>query len=359
MSSELVLPQDVASGLEQLKAHYEIVEVNNRGQNGFLFRGRNLISKKEVAIKFYAGSSADRPHAEPELLAQINSPNVLAILDARAVSDSWAYFVTPFHSGGDLDDLLSTQPGALDAIDIALGICAGASAIHSKGMLHRDLKPANIVVQNGVPKIADFGSVRMLPSGAAGVVASGHSILYRPPESFGANTYGKQGDIYQIGLVLYQLLGGNLPYLPDAYLNREERARYAAMEDQADRSLLVDAAIEQRATKGRLLDYGTLPPWVSPTARTAIRCLTSANPQERFASVSEVVAALTRCRGTMQNWRRTRDGALLEGKTAGIEIRIGADERDCEAFKVTGVGRRRMFGKSKRSLTELVRMLGG
>ena len=75
-------------------------------------------------------------------------------------------------------------------------------------MVHRDLKPANIVMDGHTPRIADFGTVRILNQGSAVTTASRHSGLYRPPETFASNQYSRAGDVYQVGLVAYQLLGG-------------------------------------------------------------------------------------------------------------------------------------------------------
>jgi serine/threonine protein kinase len=96
-----------------------------------------------------------------------NRPNILSIHDARNVSEDWAYFITPRCRGGDVDDLIKSQPSVHESIDTVLGISYGVSAIHAKGMVHRDLKPGNIVMDGTVPRIADFGTVRVLNQGSS------------------------------------------------------------------------------------------------------------------------------------------------------------------------------------------------
>ena len=206
------LPNEVASALTDLADHYQDFETMDRGANGYLYFAKNKVSKMDVAIKFYAGDPGENRHDEPRQLSALTCPNVLPILEARSISDEWAFFMTPRCFEGDLDDVINSSPSVHTALDIAVGICSGASSIHAAGMLHRDLKPGNIVMLAGTPRIADFGSVTAIKEGHQDVVASRHSILWRPPESFETGRYSRKGDVYQIGIAVYQLLGGRLHY---------------------------------------------------------------------------------------------------------------------------------------------------
>ena len=131
-------PLDVQNGLNDLSHHYKDFQPNNRGGNGYLFFATNLVSHQDVAIKFYAIEPGNHQHDEPRQLAAINSSNVLPVLDARRVSNDWAYFVTPRCREGDLDDLIQTKPSVHVALDTAIGVCRGVSAIHALRMIHRD-----------------------------------------------------------------------------------------------------------------------------------------------------------------------------------------------------------------------------
>ena len=264
------LPEVLQTAIEALSQHYDTFERNDRGANGYLIFARNKVTDAQIAIKFYAGEPGETRHDEPKQLSAIRSGNVLPILDARNVSEEWGYFITPRCFEGDVDDLIATQPSARSAIDVALGICNGVSAVHRMNMVHRDLKPGNVVLLHGTPQIADFGSVRQLNCSGT-VNASKHSILFRPPESFASNQYSAQGDIYQIGVVSYQLLGGSLPYDGEYYLTSKQKKQYLSIADYVDQSIFLDTAIRERAELGKLLDFNSLPPWVNNLARRLLR----------------------------------------------------------------------------------------
>lgn len=358
--SMCALPRAVECALSELVAHYQDFEQNERGANGYLFFAKNKITNASVAIKFYAGEEGEARHDEPRQLCLIKNRNVLPILDARSVSEEWGYFVTPRCFEGDLDDLVAIQPSVHKALDVALGICHGVSAIHVLKMLHRDLKPGNIVMQAGTPQIADFGSVRMLSDGESHVTASRHSILYRPPESFATGRYTVKGDIYQIGVVLYQLLGGHLPYDGNEFLTPKELKKLASTGDPVDRSIFVDDVIRSRAEAGSLLDHNSLPPWVTVGAKRALRDMTNTDPNNRSSSVADVAAALTQLRAAMANWRWNGDVAVLrtEGKT--IELRP-ADEGVplYQAYQASNAGApfRRISGSKPGHLVHVLRSL--
>ncbi|TPM03170.1 hypothetical protein FJ960_15225 [Mesorhizobium sp. B2-3-11] len=245
-------PDEIAATLEQLQAHYRDIEAHPEGANGYVFFGINRVTDVPVAIKFYFGAPGERRHDEPNLLAQIQSPNVIPIHNAQNISDDWAFFVMPRRAGGTLDTVIQSRPSVHRAIDIASGICNGASAIHALNMIHRDLKPGNIVIDNSVPQIADFGSVRRLLDNEEDVPASGHSVLFRPPESFASHRYSIKGDAYQIGCVLFQLCGGRLSYEGTDYFSPGDWRKYAVIADDIERSIFTDTVIRRRAERERV-----------------------------------------------------------------------------------------------------------
>lgn len=345
------LPEEVASCLEELATHFDQFERNDRGANGFLFFAKNKVSGQDSAIKFYAGHDGERRHDEPRQLSALTCNNILPILEARSISKEWAFFVTPRCFEGDLDDIIESKPSARSAIDLAIGVCAGVTSIHSAGMLHRDLKPGNIMILNGTPKIADFGSVIALEDGAQDVVASRHSILWRPPESFESDRYSKKGDVYQIGIALYQLLGGALEYDGMSYLNAKDRKELDSIEDPVDQSIFVDLVIRRLAERGKLLDMNSLPGWIDTKSRKTIKSICHPDPSKRPNSLADVAALLTLMRGRIKDWRWEDDVAVIENEKMRVELRPTANEHEYIAYRNSGNGYRRIpkLGASKLS----------
>lgn len=188
----------------------EIDDYNDDGCNGYVFFGNHKVFRCRVAIKYYY--YGENAHEEVSLIKHISNKYVLKVWDAHTIEDGWAYFITDEQSNGSLDNLIEnanidTETG----INIICGILNGVGDLHASPnyLLHRDLKPANILISgNMLPVIADFGSIKRIPQGSDFVKASKHSALYRPPEAYEKGEYTYSSDIYQIGLLLYQVMGG-------------------------------------------------------------------------------------------------------------------------------------------------------
>ena len=336
------LPAEVTAALSDLEEHYQNFDRNDRGANGYLIFAKNIVSKMDVAIKFYAGDPGEHRHDEPRQLSALTCPNVLPILEARSISDEWAFFMTPRCFEGDLDDVIQSRPSVHTALDIAVGICSGVSSIHAAGMLHRDLKPGNIVMLSGTPRIADFGSVTAIREGHPDAVASRHSILWRPPESFETGRYSRKGDVYQLGLAVYQLLGGRLHYDGMNYLTKKQNNEFEAIDDPVDQSIFVDEVIRNKAQTGKLLDLKSIPKWLHSGARSTIKALCHPDIDKRPSSVADVAAMLTTMRSRIQNWRWQGTTASLEKNGKRIELRPTGNVDEYVAYQDRGAGFRRI-----------------
>ena len=345
-----MLPRAVHDELARLGSHFEIKESNDRGGNGYLFFGMNRVSNQQVAIKFYYGDPGDSQHDEPRQLAEIDNQNVLKILDAKIAGDGWAYFVTPRCAGGDLDDLVAESPSVHTALNVALGVCAGVACMHSLGMVHRDLKPGNVVLENGIPRIADFGSVRRLNPQDLEVTASRHSVLYRPPESFSSGKYTVQGDIYQIGVVTYQLLGGKLSYVPEDYLSAPERAQIKSLH-AADQCAFVDKVIQRRAEKGKLLDFNSLPSWIDAATIRMLKKLSAPTASARAKGIADVSAGILSARNRLPDWKL--EGCVPTLLVGRRELKIVEELRLYQIYSANGNSRRRL-GSAHGSMKDAV-----
>ncbi len=229
--SSVSAPPEVKATLQNLSKNIHFTKEDTKAANGYVFFGTNRITNKPVAVKFYYWGGKIEFHAEPKQLASIESEFVLSIHDAGLIDGNWAYFQTAACTNGDLDDILEqTSIGNIEAIDFTYQVLDGLSHLHAKRFLHRDLKPSNIyVTEYNKAVIGDFGSVKRIPEGRSEIPASSHTLLYRPPETISGNVYGVTGDIYQAGIVLYQLLGGHLPYDGMAWLSKKELLQFRAL----------------------------------------------------------------------------------------------------------------------------------
>jgi len=298
-------PPPIKTKLRELSTSISFEKESHKGANGWLFFGTNLVHQQRVAVKFYDWGGDARYHAEPTHLASLDSPNIISISDAAFVDENYAYFLTPFYKRGDLDDELERGIHEnLRTVSLIRDVLSGLSHLHASNLLHRDLKPQNLLVANDESAVlGDFGSVKRLPEGHATVPGSGHSLIYRPPESVKISEYGVSGDIYQVGLLLYQLLGGKLPYEESAWLNSRQLKRYRKIEDPVDRQLFANGVIKERIKRGRILSPSSLPPWVCKELRRTISKACNANPVKRYQSCTQFLARIGTISPSIRDWR--------------------------------------------------------
>lgn len=346
-------PPEIKKALHELSRNIAFTKEDVKAANGYVFFGANRITEKSVAVKFYYWGGKAEFHAEPKQLAQIEADNVLKIQDAALLDNKWAYFVTPHCANGDLDALLEiTSLGNMAAIDYTYQILSGLSHLHAKQFLHRDIKPANIYISDDNKAIiGDFGSVKKIPEGATSISASSHSLLYRPPESITKNSYGIEGDIYQAGIVLYQLAGGALPYDGREWLSRRELEHYESIMLPDDQREFVDQCIRSRIVSGKVLNFSTLPPWVPLTLKRLIRKACHVDRAQRYVNSSSFMAKLHELRPSILDWRVVAGAPTLFGKTS-YRI-VEREDGLCVQKRTTGAWRNDN-GFSGASVEELV-----
>ncbi|AZC56412.1 serine/threonine protein kinase [Pseudomonas chlororaphis] len=312
------VPPRIKAQLNILSKDIKFTREITKGGNGYLFFGENRILKNEVAVKFYYWGGDAKYHAEPSTLAAIEAPNILQVKNAGLLDGEWAYFVTPRCSSGDLDDALEkTEHGNLQAVERTRQILSGVVHLHQRRFLHRDLKPSNIYVgEDGRSIIGDFGSIKYIPEGLNSIPASSHAVLYRPPESIAADSYGFGGDIYQCGIILYQLLGGYLPYEEMAWLNKAERREHDRLTSRPDKAVFIDACIREKIRRGNILNISSLPSWVPENLRRVIRKATHTDPSKRYPSASAFHTHLNNIKSDIPDWSVIGGQPVLRGNTS-------------------------------------------
>lgn len=300
------VPEEFRARCIELGSAYKFTSDCTKGANGYLIFAENKQLNRKVAIKFYYWG--DGNHVEPAHLANLEHESVLTVDHAEAIDKNYAFFVARYCEGGDLDAWLGSHNHSLGAAMRAFEqIAAGVSYLHSKSYAHRDLKPSNIFVADpGRFVLGDFGSVVALGQDGNAKSITKHSILYRPPEDFDQNLFSRQGDIYQLGLVMYQLLGGSLPYELYVWFSATDKRKFATLAG-TDADIFANSVMQKRIQSGRVLDFDTLPFYLPTKLKTIIRRATRVDMTDRYQTVADMLGALN---NAMQ---RTFDWVLEDG----------------------------------------------
>jgi serine/threonine protein kinase len=181
----------------------------------WLSERRTAITSTMVALKFSLDDDVDLETIKQEANLWVKAsghPNILPIIEAD-IYDDQLIIASEYAPDGSLELWLKQNSGKPPSIEVVVEIIAailsGLEHLHTKGIIHRDLKPANILFQGNVPRLADFGISRALSTTHSGNIAG--TPFYMAPEAFDGER-NVQTDIWSVGVILYQLLAGHLPF---------------------------------------------------------------------------------------------------------------------------------------------------
>jgi serine/threonine protein kinase len=297
---------------------FRVLEQLGEGGMGVVYRAEQSEPiRREVALKVVHGglrsaSARARFEAERQALALMDHPNIARIFDAGTTSEGVAYFAMELVAGMAITTFADWHELDLDErIDLFVDVCRAVQHAHAKGVIHRDLKPSNILVAEvdgrPMPRVIDFGIAKAAEASAAaegpqtalGMVVG--TLEYMSPEQAagGASPVDTRSDVYALGVVLYELIAGALPFdsrtlrsvgpIEAQRIIRDtdpptplERWRSASDPDGLARARRTDARALQRRLAG---DLG----WI------VMRALEK-DPERRYASVSALAADLERLR---------------------------------------------------------------
>ena len=206
---------------------YEVLSLLGAGGMGEVYRARDSVLKREVAIKVLPSFVSQDPgrlrrfEQEAQAAAALNHPNILAVYQLGAFQGA-PYLVSELLEGATLRQLLQRGPiPARKAIDYGAQIAHGLAAAHEKGIVHRDLKPENLfVTKDGRIKILDFGLAKLMErqpdSGEAAPTQAGGTepglvmgtAGYMSPEQVRGETVDYRADFFALGAILYEMLAG-------------------------------------------------------------------------------------------------------------------------------------------------------
>ncbi|GGE09347.1 hypothetical protein GCM10011571_08290 [Marinithermofilum abyssi] len=206
---------------KRLGGRYEIVGRLGGGGMATVYKAKDLMLERLVAVKVmneslsHDGEFIQRFMREAKAAASLSHPNVINVYDVGK-ERSTHYMVMEYMQGSSLMDLIQ-EYGPFpteEAVTIAMQVCDGLHHAHEHGIIHRDIKPHNIMATaDGRFKVGDFGISRF--TGAATITQTGFvmgSVHYFSPEQARGREISHQSDIYSLGVVLYQMVTGALPY---------------------------------------------------------------------------------------------------------------------------------------------------
>jgi serine/threonine-protein kinase len=219
-------------GEPTLDARYLLERRLGQGGMGVVFQARHIFLKTSHAIKVIlpdlVGNDpmlTTRFRQEALAAAAIRHPNIIAVTDFGVVRGTMPFLVMEFVKGRSLQEILATE-GAMPpqrAWEFISAIAAGVGAAHRQNIVHRDLKPLNIMVQDDVPvaegvKILDFGLAKIKSGELLGSFVQAQtsglmgSPFYMAPEQWSDEEPDARADIYSLGVILYQMLSGEVPF---------------------------------------------------------------------------------------------------------------------------------------------------
>ncbi|HEY0614546.1 MAG TPA: Stk1 family PASTA domain-containing Ser/Thr kinase [Candidatus Elarobacter sp.] len=263
---------------------YRVDGTLGNGGMANVYVGTDTLLRRRVAIKVlreqYASDDdfVKRFSYEAQSAAKLSHPNIVNVYDFGREDHSY-YIVMELVDGATLGDIMRDERVLPEpvAVDYAIQIASGLAYAHRQGLLHRDVKPANILVtKDDVVKLSDFGIARAVSEHTLGVTQPGMvmgSVAYISPEQAQGHDLDERSDLYSVGVVLYQMLTGALPF-------SGETPVAVALKHVSEEPKAIDPA-----TSG-----------VSPAVASIVGRLLRKDPRDRLASATELASALREAR---------------------------------------------------------------
>jgi serine/threonine protein kinase len=284
----------------QTISHYRLLEKLGEGGMGVVYKAEDTKLKRTVALKFLPPeltrdkSAKTRFIHEAQAASALQHHNICTIHEIDETKDGRLFICMDCYDGETLKDKITKGPLPVkEAIDIALQVTEGLSEAHEAGIVHRDIKPGNILVtRKGVVKIVDFGLAKL--AGMTKVTRTGTTVgtvAYMSPEQAGGGELDARSDIFSLGVVLYELLSGHLPFPGD----HDAAVLYGIVHNEPEPLSKYRSDVPDRLLSviGRALEK---------------------DPNRRYLSASDFKADLETIRGTLIGPDRLHAPGISDGK---------------------------------------------
>jgi serine/threonine protein kinase len=338
------LEEEVETFLNE-QTDFIIDRVSQEGGNCDMFFGYHKIFDRRIALKVYYGNDKNNSDYEPKILSKLDHPNILKVRDAKRIGNYHSYFMTDEISGGDLEKFyLKGGLELKDKLNVIHGILNGLTKLHCEdiSIVHRDLKPKNILIYDETkqPLISDFGSVKYFDISTGSVTGSKTTLVYTPKEVFDANMYTKQSDIYQVGITLFQILGGYFPGTYEDWLTDKEKNKLLSIKGYYEQTIYKEKVIQKLVTKSNLLRFDSLPQYIDKSIIQVIQKATHPNLNIRYSNTGVFLSELYKVQKRLTNWNL--DGETYYATTySGQQFRVVQDKKGYSTEKYGNGGWRR------------------
>jgi len=278
----------------QMLGVYRIINKIGQGGMATVYKAYQPSMDRNVAIKVLPGQLAESPEfaarfqQEARFIARLEHPHILPVFDYGEDSGI-TYFVMRYLDAGSLKDRMSAGPLSLTEIDrIFTQLADALGYAHGRGIIHRDLKPANALIDSdGNLFLTDFGIAKLLESASPRLTQTDAIMgtpAYISPEQAQAQPVNQRSDIYSLGIILYELVTGRVPYVADTPL-----------------------AVILKHLSDPLPLPSVIKPDISDAIEQVILKALAKNPADRFGTTGEFVTAWKRALQTVETVRSEAD----------------------------------------------------